>query len=396
MYSGGQGIYLYYLSREFQRLGHDVHVLVGPPYPHIAEGIHVHKINNLNFFEAGKKFLPAGNPFKIFTPLNLYEFIATRLWMFPEMFSFGIRAYRTLKSLSSKFKFDIIHDNQTLAYGILLMKALKLPVIATVHHPLTIDRRSDISEAKGFKEKLRRIMFYPFFMQHIVTKRMDRIISVSHNSARETGNVFKIPENKMKVVYNGVDTTVFRKREEIKKQPNSLIVCANTRDRNKGIRYLLEALLLLKEKVTLTIVDAKPPDNDYAPGLVKQYGLEHMVQFTGRLTHEEVAIQYAASEIAITPSVYEGFGLPAAEAMACGVPVIVTTAGALPEIIKPGETGILVPLKNPHALASAISRLLNDEPLRRRMGDAARDHIERNFTWEKAAKAILKIYEEVL
>ena len=98
MYSGGQGIYLYYLSREFQRLGHDVHVLVGPPYPHIAEGIHVHKINNLNFFEAGKKFLPAGNPFKIFTPLNLYEFIATRLWMFPEMFSFGIRAYRTLKS----------------------------------------------------------------------------------------------------------------------------------------------------------------------------------------------------------------------------------------------------------------------------------------------------------
>lgn len=396
MYSGGQGVYLYYLSREFQRLGHEVDVLVGPPYPHIAEGIRVHRIKNLNFFESGNHFLPTKNPFQVFTPLNFYELAMTRLWMFPEMFSFGIRAYLKVRELITQHRFDIIHDNQTLAYGILLIKTLKVPVVATVHHPLPIDRQSDLAQLKSLRERLRRIMFYPFFMQHIVTKRMDRVITVSRSSAEETKGIFKVPEDKLRVVYHGIDANLFRKRGDVRKESNSLIVVANTRDRKKGIRYLLEALLLLKGEVKLTIVDSEAPDNEYAPGLVKEYGLEEMVTFTGHLSAEELARRYSAAEIAVTPSTYEGFGFPTAEAMACGIPVVATTAGALPEIVKDGQTGILVPPGVPYALASAIKLLLSDEPLRRRMGEAGRERVKRCFTWEQAAKATLEVYQEVL
>ena len=239
-------------------------------------------------------------------------------------------------------------------------------------------------------------MFYPFFMQHIVTKRMDRVITVSRSSAEETKGIFNVPEDKLRVVYHGIDTNLFRKREDVRKGSNSLIVVANTRDRKKGICYLLEALPLLKGGVKLTIVDRGAPENEYAPRLVKEYGLEEMVTFTGYLSADDLARRYSAAEIAVTPSTYEGFGFPAAEAMACGIPVVATNAGALPEIVKDGQTGILVPPRDPYALASAIKLLLSDEPLRRRMGEAGRERVKRCFTWEQAAKATLEVYQEVL
>jgi len=239
-------------------------------------------------------------------------------------------------------------------------------------------------------------MFYPFFMQNIVTKRMDRVITVSNSSAQKAKQAFKIADAKLRVVYNGVDTDKFRMRDDIKKEPNSLIVATNTRDRNKGIIYLLQALTMMRGQVKLTIVDDKPPRNDYAPGLVKEYGLEDMITFTGRLSHSEVAKKYAAAEIAVSPSIYEGFGLPAAEAMACGVPVIGTTAGALPEVIEDNVTGILVPPKNPQALAGAIKTLIDDPELRQKIGAAGVERVNRLFTWEKSAKATIDVYNEVI
>jgi len=396
MYSGGQGVYIHYLAAEYRNLGHEVDIIVGPPYPYIADGARVHKIPNLNLFESQKNFLSKKKPFQVFKPLNLYEVAAVRLGMFPEMFTFGIRSYLKLRDLMKKRKFDIIHDNQTLAYGNLLMKSLKTPIVATVHHPLSIDRNSDLTHTKSFKQKWGRIMFYPFFMQNIVTKRMDRVITVSNSSAQKAKQAFKIADAKLRVVYNGVDTDKFRMRDDIKKEPNSLIVATNTRDRNKGIIYLLQALTMMRGQVKLTIVDDKPPRNDYAPGLVKEYGLEDMITFTGRLSHSEVAKKYAAAEIAVSPSIYEGFGLPAAEAMACGVPVIGTTAGALPEVIEDNVTGILVPPKNPQALAGAIKTLIDDPELRQKIGAAGVERVNRLFTWEKSAKATIDVYNEVI
>ena len=398
MYCGGQGVYLYYLSSELQLLGHEVDIIVGPPYPQVPEGIAVHKVENLNFYDAGDDFLPAQNPFRVFTPLNLYELAATRLWMFPEMLAFSIRAYLKLRQLLAEHRFDIIHDNQTLAYGILLMKSFGIPIVATVHHPLPIDRKADIAQARDFRERLGRVMFYPFFMQHLVSRRMDRVITVSRSSAEETKCAFGIPEAKLRVVHNGIDTTVFKKVEGLRKEPNSLIVVANTRDRKKGILYLLQAVRLLKEDlpVKLTIVDDPDPEEGFAPYLVRKYSLEDSVSFTGRLTTPELVEHYSRAEIAVTASTYEGFGLPAAEAMACSTPVVATTAGALPEVVEDGVTGILVPPADSYALAGAIKLLLADEALRRKMGEAGRKRVERHFSWEQAAKRTLAVYEEVL
>ncbi|MBE9502220.1 MAG: glycosyltransferase family 4 protein [Dehalococcoidia bacterium] len=395
MYCGGQGVYLYYLSRELQRLGHEVDVVVGPPYPDIAPGIEEHRVENLNFFE---NQFPKKTPFKVFTPLNLYELAVTRVGMFPEMFAFSMRAYEKVRQLLCQRRFDIIHDNQTLGYGILLMKAFKIPIVATVHHPLPIDRKTDLAYLERVQDRLWRIMFYPFLMQHVVTKRMDRVITVSASAAEETKNVFKVPTQKLRVIYNGIDTTIFRKLDGEVKQHGHLIMVGNSQDRKKGLVYLLEALRLLQRKndVKLTIVDRGLPDNEYAPQLVNRYNLDGRVNFTGKVGLEELVEHYSRAEVAVVPSLYEGFGLPAAEAMACGLPVIATTAGALPEVVEDGKSGILVPPQDAHALAKAIEQLLNDEQLRRVMGEEGRKRVQTHFTWEQAAKKTLEVYQEVL
>lgn len=395
MYCGGQGVYLYYLSRELKRLGHEVDVIVGPPYPYIDDGIAEHRLENLNFFEYG---FPKQDPFRVFTPLNLYDLAGTRLGMFTEMCSFSIRAYNKLRQLLRNRRFDIIHDNQTLGYGILLMKAFEIPIVATVHHPLPIDRKTDIAYIDRAWERFGRIMFYPFVMQHLVTKRMDRVITVSESAAEETRNTFKVPRSKIRVVHNGIDTDMFRSLDGEKREQGRLIMVANTVDRKKGVIYLLRALQLLREEidVRLTIVDRGAPDNKYTPALVGGLGLDGSVDFTGKVSLEELVRYYATAEVAVVPSVYEGFGLPAAEAMACGLPVVTTTAGALPEVVEDGRSGVLVTPRDHYALAGAIKRLLKDEPLRRAMGEEGRRRVERNFTWGEAARKTLQVYREVL
>jgi glycosyltransferase involved in cell wall biosynthesis len=395
MYCGGQGVYLYYISRELKRLGHEVDIIVGPPYPNIAEGIAEHRLENLNFFEFG---FPKQDPFRVFSPLNLYDLAGTRLGMFTEMCSFSIRAYNKLRQLLRNRRFDIIHDNQTLGYGILLMKAFEIPIVATVHHPLPIDRKTDIAHIDRAWERFGRIMFYPFVMQHMVTRRMDRVITVSESAAEETRNAFKVPRSKIRVVHNGIDTDMFRRLDGERRERGRLVIVANTVDRKKGVIYLLRALQLLREEidVKLTIVDRGAPDNEYTPALVGRFGLDGSVDFTGKVSLEELVRCYATAEVAVVPSLYEGFGLPAAEAMACGLPVVATTAGALPEVVEDGRSGILVPPRDHYALAGAIKCLLKDEPLRRAMGEEGRRRVERNFTWEEAARKTLAVYREVL
>lgn len=395
MYCGGQGVYLYYLARELHRLGHEVHAIVGPPYPDIPEGVIEHRVDNLNLLEYG---FPKQDPFKIFTLLNLYELAVTPIGMFPEMFSFSMRAYDKLRQLLRNQHFDIIHDNQTLAYGVLMMKAFGIPIVATVHHPLPIDKKTDLAYMDRIRGRITRILFYPFVMQHIVTKRMDRIITVSQNSAEETITAFRVPREKIRVVYNGIDTEMFRGFGSDGKERGRLIVVANSRDRKKGIIYLLRAVQILRQEmdVKLTIVDKGAPENTYTPTLVNRYGLDGSVSFTGRLSLEDLVKQYGRAEVAVVPSLYEGFGLPAAEAMSCGLPVVATTAGALPEVVADGEGGILVPPRDSRALACAIKRLLEDEHLRKTMGEEGRRRVIRQFNWREAAKKTIEVYQEVL
>jgi glycosyltransferase involved in cell wall biosynthesis len=403
-YSGGQGIYVYYLAREFQRMGHEVEVIASPPLPEVSEGVILHCLRSSSIYHPESSVRK--NLLKVRNPVDLYELCASRLGIFAEPLAFSFRAYAKIKELCKRRRFDIIHDNQGLGYGLLLMKRLNTPVIATIHHPLPIDRRADLEQANGLRERWRIKKFYSFIrMQAFVSRRLDRIITVSQSSAKDTKLFFKVPANKLRVVYNGIDTKIYKRAEKASKGRDDLIMVGNTDDRKKGVLYLLQALQMLgKDKIKLTIVDDAERHSSYIEDvgplpsygfkLVRKLNLDGQVHFTGRLTQEELVKCYSVAKIAVVPSLYEGFGLPAAEAMACGIPVIATTGGALPEVV--GDAGILVPVGRADALAAAIKQLLHDEETQRRMSEAGRKRVEEKFNWEQAARKTLEVYQEVL
>jgi len=403
-YSGGQGIYIYYLSREFQRMGHEVEVIASAPLPEVSEGVILHQLRSSSIYHPGSS-LRTNLP-KVRTPVDLHELCASRLGIFAEPWAFSLRAYAKLRELCKQRRFDIIHDNQSLGYGLLLMKRLNIPVIATIHHPLPIDRQADLEQANGFRDRWRIKKFYSFIrMQAFVARRLDRIITVSQSSAKDTRLFFKVPHDNLRVVYNGIDTQIYSRNKEVSQNRDGLIMVANTDDRKKGVLYLLQALQMLgKDKIKLTIVDDAERHSSYIEDvgplpsygfkLVRKLNLDGMVHFTGRLAREELAQHYSAAQIAIVPSLYEGFGLPAAEAMACGTPVIATTGGALPEVV--GDAGILVPPGRADALAAAIKQLLNDKQAQQRMSEAGTKRVKEKFSWEQAARKTLEVYQEVL
>ena len=403
-YCGGQGVYLYYLSRELVRLGHEVDVLVGPPYPDLAEGVGEHRLESLNLYDRRngrwwELHLPADNPLRVFEPLNLSEVAGTAAGMFPEIVTFSMRAYLKIRQLMPQRRFDIIHDNQCLAFGLLPMKGLGVPLVATIHHPLPIDTRADVAQALSTWARFRRILFYPPLMQGIVARRLDSVITDSNSSIHEIAQAFRVPDERMRLVYPGIDTDVFTMRDGHEGESGRLVMVGRTDDHKKGILYLLQALAILKARgghYRLTIVDDVNPRDSYALELIGRLGIEEMVTFTGRVSMEGLVHHYHAAEIAVTASTYEGFGFPAAEAMACGVPVIATQVGALPEVVKGEETGLLVPPRDAYALAAAIERLHGDGELRQRLAAAGRRRVERCFSWEQAARQVVDVYQEVL
>jgi glycosyltransferase involved in cell wall biosynthesis len=395
-YCGGQGIYLTYLANELFRLGHEVHVIVGPPYPLFLEGPLVHQVENLNFFGKKENFLDPQQPFKIFSPFHFYEFFSSRFGVFPEIKAFSFRAFFKLRELVRSHRFDILHDNQCLGYGMLLWKTLGIPVVSTIHHPLSIDRGTWFENPSSLRQKVRRVLYYPLVMQRIVSNRLDGIITVSHDSAREISKAFGVPPEKIRVVYNGLDSAEFAPMPGLPKKKASLIFVGNSEDRKKGLLYLLQSLLYLPEEVTLTVVDGGAPRRSFAPMLVDKYGIHRRVNFTGKIAPRQLARLYCHAEIAVVPSLYEGFGFPAAEAMACELPVVACAAGALPEVVGDDGAGILVPPRDALALARAIQGLLKDPGLRLRMGKAARSRVLNLFTWENAARRMVEVYQEVI
>jgi len=398
MYSGGQGIYLHHITRELAELGHEVHVIAGPPYPDAVESVTVHRIPNYSIYrllETGRFFFFGRDPRSFFHPLNFYEIATSRSGMFSVMAAFSFRAYRKLRELAPEVQFDIVHDVQGLGYGALLIKANGLPVVANIHHPLQVDRANRLRQATTLAEKIKWIRFYPFWMQEVVARRLDRIITGSQSSADFVAAAFRLPRDQIAAIYDGVETDVFQPLE-VARAPGSLLYVGNSDDRNKGARYLIEALALLKHRTDLHLTVVDRPIAALVPSLSKRLGVEHMVTLTGRLPREDLVKQYNQAELLISPSLYEGFGLPAAEAMACGTPVLATTAGAFPEIIEDGKSGVLVPAGDASALASAIERMLDEPALRKQLGLAGRQRILNNFSWRDTALGTEALYEEIV
>ena len=399
MYSGGQGVYLHYITRELARMGHDVHVIAGVPYPKVAPEVHLHHLKPFtlwSYMSAFRKYAYETHPLLYFQPVNFYEFATSRYTLASMLNMFSLRAYSKLNELEAERPFDLIHDNQTLGYGIWLMKQRGRPVVANIHHPLAIDRQNDLAQARGLRARVSRIVWYPWVMQRWVAARLDRIITGSDASAGSVAEAFGLPRDHIRVIHDGVETDVFHRLEDVAVDPNRVLFVGNSEDRNKGIRYLLEALRLLRSQVPFHLRVVHRPGSHGAPRLVQQFGLHGRVSFMEGLSTEELVHQYNRAQILVSPSLYEGFGLPAAEAQACGTPIVATTAGALSEIVEDGVTGVLVPPGDIGALARAIQSLLEDPARCRSMGDAGARRIRERFSWERTAEETLSLYEEVL
>ena len=398
MYCGGQGIYAAYLAREWKRAGHDVHVIAGPPLPEVEPGIPLHVMPNENVFgQEHPDWLPREDPFALLKPLSLWELGVSRFGVFPEMQTFGIRLLQRWRQLQNRHRFDVVFDNQSLSWGLLGIRAAGVPVVSVIHHPLHIDREADFAIDPSLVKKIKRTLYFPLLMQQIVAPRLDKIVTVSEASRREIERYFGIPEKRVAVVYNGTDTELFRPVPGVEKQADLLFV-GRTEDRKKGVGTLLEALSLLPEHVTLKIVDGRIPDDGLVMRYLRRHRIEHRVKLVRRMLEiDELVEQYSTARVAVVPSFFEGFGFPASEAMACGLPVVANAAGALPEVVgTDGSTGRLVPPRDPRAMAEAIADVLSDPVRTQAMGLAARERIRHVFQWKTAAAELVEVFRETL
>ena len=398
-YCGGQGIYVQYLAHELVKLGHEVSLMVGPPYPFHLDGARELRVpNNIYFGSSTRQILDGTDLSSLLSPLNLYEYTASRFGVFPEIRAFSFRAYFRLRELLMEQRFDIIHDNQCLGYGFLLMKAFGIPIVSTIHHPLTIDRRVWFENPSSkLKQKIKMILYYPLIMQRIVSNRLDGIVTVSEDAAGRIVRSFGVPREKIRVVHNGLDASIFRPVEAVPKVPKRIIFVGNVGDPKKGFDYLLKAMAKLEPDIELIVVDGGTPARIRTQELVGRYALKHPITITGKISREKLVEWYGTAQLAVVPSLYEGFCFPAAEAMACGIPVVSTDAGALPEVVGTnGEAGILVSARDPEALANAIRSLLSDPERCDRMGRAARERVLNTFTWRRATEKLVDVYREII
>ena len=390
---GGQGVYINYLSRALRDLDHEVEVISGPPYPVLAPGIKLHKLPGLDLYNPDHLF-EVQRWEDLLSPLNQIEYVSMCAGGFPEPLTFGWRVYLNLRS--RKPSYDIIHDNQCLAYGLLGLPRLGFPLVATIHHPITVDRDVELMATRGLLKKIKVHRWYSFIrMQKRVTRRLARIITVSECSKQDISDDFRVTAKKFRVVPNGINTDYFYPLPHVTRRPHHLLTTNSADTPLKGLRYLLEAVKIIRERraIHLTII-GEPKKEGVIEKLVKEWQLEDHVRFTGRIAYEAFAGHYAAATMAVIPSLYEGFGMPAGEAMACGVPVISTTGGALPEVV--GDAGVLVPPGDTGALVKAIENLLDHPERREALGQAGLKRVRNSLTWEHAARKTVDVYRETI
>jgi glycosyltransferase involved in cell wall biosynthesis len=394
-YSGGQGIYLHYLSQSLRDLGHKVDVVSGPPYPELPSGVKLIKLPSLDLYSMSSVKRLLIDPRKLNTFASFVEWTGTMSGYFSEPLAFGMRAYDLIRRRSLN-KYDIIHDNQTMSYGILRIQGLGLPVIETIHHPVTIDRDLAILSAQSLKNRLGLRRWFSFIgMQMKVARKLSHIITVSHTAKRHIADSFQIPEGKLRVIYNGIDTDIFGPPKISARLDDRLLVVISRDTPVKGLPYLLEALAILNRQYQLElVVVAKGTDNNTTQKLMDTLNIRRYVKVIDEISTTELVNQYRLATLVVVPSIYEGFGLPAAEAMACATPVVSTTAGALPEVV--GDAGILVPPANTGALVNAIVGLLSSPDKRRRLGEAGRLRIVQNFNWKNTAKQTVDVYADAI
>lgn len=391
-YSGGQGIYIKYLSKALVEAGHQVDVISGQPYPHVDPRVKLIKMPGMNLFETGLGSLGFSH---LRSMTNIIEWTGKLTGGFSEPRCFGRRAFKYLKAHGRHY--DIIHDNQCLSWGMLKLQKKGFPLVTTIHHPITSDLQIALNAARDWKARLFIKRWHSFLtMQKKVAKRLNNLVTVSERSQQDIASAFDLKSSGISLVYNGIDTEEFRPMPWIAKKPFRIMATASADAPLKGVRYLLEAVAeLAKQYPQLELLMVgKLQTGGATEQLIKRLKLAQRIIFVSGISTEQLVTHYAEAQVVVIPSVYEGFGLPAGEAMACGVPVVSTDGGALPEVV--GDAGIIVPVKNSQAIAKAVADLLDNTDKREAISLAGRQRIENLFCWKRAANQMTDYYSQVL
>ncbi len=388
---GGQGIYLRHVSREVAALGHHVEVYSGQPYPELEPGPQLLTLPSLDLYRDEDPFRTPGlREYRDW--IDLLEVGMMWTAAFPEPLTFSLRALRALRARRNAF--DIIHDNQVLAYGMLGIRNLGLPLVTSIHHPISVDRRIELEQAKGFGKFTKRRWYSFVRMQARVARRVGIVMTGSQSSRDDILRDFKVPERNISVIPLGVDTRLFHPRPA-PRVPGSIIAVASADSPVKGIPTLLRAFakLVTERNAVLTVV-GKPASGGPTEKLIGELSLGDKVRFVTGISDDELAELVASTEVAIVPSLYEGFSLPAVEHMASGTPLIASRTGALPEVV--GDAAVLVTPGDPEELADAIRRLQDSPRERERLSAAALARVQERFAWSAVARATVAEYRRAI
>jgi glycosyltransferase involved in cell wall biosynthesis len=395
-HSGGQGVYTRHLTRELVGLGHEVTVYGGPPWPILDEGVGWVPVGSLNLYRDPDPFrIPWPTEFR--DRYDVLEFAVLATAGFPEPLTFSLRARKMLQARRADF--DLIHDNQCLGNGLLGMMEDGWPVLATLHHPITVDRDLELAHATSLRRRLGLRRWYGFLgMQMKVARAVPRVVTVSQSSCRDINAQMEVPLDRMHVVPVGVDTNRFRPLDHVARVPGRIMTTASSDVPLKGLIPLLEAIAKVRtgRDIELVVIGKLRPESR-VPGVIERLGIGDIVSFVHGVSDERIVELYAEASVAVVPSLYEGFSLPAIEAMASGVPLVATTGGALPEVVGTGgDTGVLVPPNDPDALAVAIGHVLDEPDFAARIGAAGRRRVLDRFTWRKTAEGTVEHYRALL
>jgi glycosyltransferase involved in cell wall biosynthesis len=395
-YSGGQGVYTRHLTRELAALGHEVTVFSGPPYPTIDRPVALVKVPSLNLYRHRYPFwVPL--PWELRTAIDWLEFGLVSTGQFPEAHTFS---YRVTKLLDGRWDhFDVVHDNQSLGRAFHRVIDEGRPFLATIHHPITVDRDLELAHAESVWRRARVRRWYSFLPAQIeVARRLEHMITVSESSRTDIAKQMGVLYDRIGVVAVGVDHERFKPRPEIARVPGRVFTTSSADVPLKGLVPLLEAIALVRQKraVELVVV-GKQRQGSTIPSVLRRLGLgENDVRFVHGVSDTYINELYAQAEVAVVPSLYEGFSLPAIEAMASGTPLVATTGGALPEVVGTEGAARLVPPNEPSALAEAILTVLDSAAERRRLSEAGRARVLERFTWRVTAEETAAEYERYL
>ena len=393
---GGQGVYTRHLTRELTALGHSVEVFSGQPWPELDEGVGFTPVPGLDLYREPDPFrVPHPREFR--DAVDALEFGVMCTAGFGEPWTYSLRVRKILAARRSDF--DMVHDNQCLGSGIVGLLDDGWPLLTTLHHPITVDRQLALVHTTNPWQQFTTRRWFGFLrMQVRVARQLPAVLTVSQSSRTDIAAHMGVDPSRMTVVPVGVDHTVFRPDPDWRPVPGRIMVTSSSDVPMKGLVPLLEAVAKLRtERPVELVVIGNPRPGGRVDRAIERLGLGDVLRCESGISDEALARLYGEAEVAVVPSLYEGFSLPAIEAMACGVPVVATTGGALPEVVgSDGETAVLVPPDDPGALAAAIGDLLDDPSRRARLGAAGRQRVLNRFTWQVTAAGTAACYEAVL